>query len=221
MGRLDGKVALITGGSSGIGRATAILFAKEGAKVVVASRGAKLGEETVRMIQQVGGQARFVKTDVSKAQDVKNLVRVGVDTYGRLDVLFNNAGIEGDVIRTVELSEENYDLVLDTNLKGVWLGMKYGIPEMLKTGGGVIVNTSSMNGPIVALKGAPQYGASKAGVVALSRVVALEYATKNIRVNCINPGPTMTALFEGIKEAQPEAFKKVEDKLEKDISEEW
>jgi len=208
--RLSGKVALITGGSSGIGQATAVLFAKEGAKVVVASRGARLGEKTVGMIKQAGGEAKFVKADVSKAQDVKNLVRAVVNTYGRLDILFNNAGIEGDVISTVDLSEENYDEVLDTNLKGVWLGMKYGIPEMLKTGGGAIINTSSMNGPIVALKGAPHYGASKAGVVALSRVVALEYATKNIRVNCVNPGPTMTALFEGIKEAQPEAFKKIE-----------
>lgn len=210
MGRLSGKVAIVTGGSSGIGQAAAVLFAKEGANVVIASRGAGHGEETVVMIKEAGGEAKFVKADVSKARDVENMVRVAVDTYARLDILFNNAGIGGDIVRTVDLSEEKYDEVLDTNLKGVWLGMKYGIPEMLKTGGGVIINTASMSGPVVALKGAPHYGASKAGVVALSRVVALEYATKNIRVNCISPGPTLTPLFEVIREAQPEVFRKIE-----------
>lgn len=104
--------------------------------MVVDSRGARRGEETVRMIKEAGGEAKFVKADVSKAQDIENMVRAVVDTYGKLDILFNNAGIEGDVIRTVDLSEENYDEVLDTNLKGVWLGMKYGLPEMLKTEGG-------------------------------------------------------------------------------------
>ena len=210
MGRLNNKVAIITGGSAGIGQATAFLFAKEGASVVIASRGVEHAEETVKMIEEAGSEAKFVKTDVSKARDVENMVRFAVDNYGKLDILFNNAGIEGDVIATVDLSEENYDEVMNINLKGVWLGMKYGIPEMLKTGGGAIINTSSMNGPVVALKGAPHYGASKAGIVAISRVVALEYAEKNIRVNCINPGPTMTYLFECIKEAEPEAFRKLE-----------
>jgi NAD(P)-dependent dehydrogenase (short-subunit alcohol dehydrogenase family) len=210
MGRLVNKVAIITGGSVGIGKASALLFAQEGASVVIASRGAALGEETAAMIKAAGGEAKYVKTDVSQAKDVANMVKFAVDSYGKLDIMFNNAGIEGNVVGAVELSEENYDEVMDINLKGIWWGMKYGIPEMLKTGGGSIVNDASINGPVVAFKGAPHYGASKAGIVAISRVVALEYATRNIRVNCINPGYTMTRLLEGIRETQPDAFQRWE-----------
>lgn len=210
MGRLNNKVAIITGGSAGIGKAAAVLFAKEGASVVIASRGVELGEETVKMLKAAGGKAAFVKTDVSKPRDAENMVRFAVATYGRLDILFNNAGIEGDVVAMVDLTEDNYDQVMDINLKAVWLGMKYAIPEMLKAGGGAIVNDSSINGPVVAMKGAPHYGASKAGVVALSRVVALEYADKNIRVNCINPGYTMTRLLENIRDTQPDALRRWE-----------
>lgn len=194
MGRLDGKVATITGAGSGIGRATAVLFANEGAKVVVADWVAETGEETVRKIVEAGGEAIFVKTDVSRAESVKNMVQKTIDAYGKLDIIFNNAGVGGQVGPTEECTEENWDKVINVNLKGVWLGMKYAIPEMLKTGGGVIINTSSIN----ADRGMPNlaaYTASKGGVLSLSRVTAVECAPKNIRVNCINPGPTASAML--------------------------
>jgi len=213
MGRLKGKVALITGAGSGMGQVAAILFAKEGAKVVVVDWVAEGGEETVRMIKEAGGEATFVKADVSRAEDAKRMIRATVDSYGKLDILYNNAGIQGDVVRTADLSEENYDKVMAINLKGVWLGMKYAIPEMIRTGGGSIINTASMSGAMVAMKGAPHYGASKGGVVALSRVTAIEYVTKNIRVNCINPGLTLTPMSRGVMERDPEAFKRLTDPL--------
>lgn len=193
MGRLDGKVAIVTGAGSGIGRAVAILFAKEGAKAVVNCRTAETGEETVRMIREAGGEAIFVKADVSKAEDVKNMINTTIDTYGELNVLCNNAGIDKPGAPVVECTEESFDKIIATNLRGVFLGMKYAIPEMLKTGGGSIINTSSMAAD-VGVRGHAPYCASKGGIVSLSRVVALEYATQNIRVNCINPGPIATPL---------------------------
>ena len=205
MSRLDNKVAIVTGSGSGIGKASAILFAKEGAKVTVSCRTIETGEEVVRTIKKGGGEAIFVRTDVSKVEDVKRMIRVTVDTYGRLDVIFNNAGIQGDIVYTADLTEEGWDKIIDINLKGVWLGMKYAIPEMLKTGGGSIINTASICA-MEAVRGDPCYSASKGGIIALSRVTAIEYVTKNIRVNCINPGPILTVLQEEIQRLDPKSF---------------
>ena len=192
MGRIEDKVALITGGSSGIGQATALLFAKEGAKVVVAAHQVTGSlEETVAMIKASGGEASFVEADVSKSAEVENMVKTTVDTYGRLDILFNNAGNQQSLGTTVETSEEDFDRVINVNLKGVFLGMKYGIPQMLKTGGGSIVNTASINA-FIAFTNVPVYSAAKSGVVMLTKTAAMEYVNQNIRVNCVCPGFILT-----------------------------
>jgi len=140
MGRLDSKVAIITGAGSGMGRAAAILFAKEGAKVVIVDWATEGGEETLKMVKEAGGEALFVRADVSKTEDVKKMIQTAVDTYGKLDVLYNNAAI-APYEPLLESTEENWEKVISINLKGIWLGMKYAIPEMLKAGGGSIINT--------------------------------------------------------------------------------
>ncbi|HET9856598.1 MAG TPA: SDR family NAD(P)-dependent oxidoreductase, partial [Chthoniobacterales bacterium] len=146
MKEFDGKVALVTGGGSGIGRATALAFAREGAQVVIGNRNVQRGEETVAMIQKAGGTASFKRTDVLVAAEIEALVNHAVKTCGGLDLAFNNAGVEGDVAPLIEQTEANYDAIMDVNVKGVWLSMKYEIPRMLERGGGAIVNCSSVAG---------------------------------------------------------------------------
>lgn len=194
--RLRDKVALITGGASGIGRETALLFAAEGARLLVADVEDGSGKETVRLVEDQGGEAAFVHADVSKASDCEGMVRAAEETYGKLDVLFNNAGImHGSDDNAETTAEDVWDLTMGINLKGVFLGCKYGIPALRRAGGGSIINTASF----VALLGAatPQlaYTASKGGVLAMTRELAVLHARENIRVNALCPGPLRTELL--------------------------
>ncbi len=194
--RLKNKVALITGAGSGIGRETALLFAQEGASVVAVDINDAAGEETVAMIKAAGGAAAYVHADVSKAADAENMVRFAEETFGKLNVLFNNAGImHSSDDNAITTDEEIWDLTMDINLKGVFLGCKYGIPALQRAGGGSIINTASF----VALLGAatPQiaYTASKGGVLAMTRELAVVHARENIRVNALCPGPLHTELL--------------------------
>ncbi len=206
MGRLDGKVVLITGGGSGMGRLASVLFAREGAKVVVAEIAEGPGRETEAEIHGAGGAARFVRTDVARETDVAAAVRAGESTFGRLDVLYNNAGIflpEDGAI--TELEETVWDRVLNVNLKGTYLVCKHGIPALLRAGGGSIVNIASF----VALVGCtvPQdaYTASKGGVIALTRSLAVQFGPKGIRTNAICPGPIETPMLTSWLLTDPEA----------------
>ena len=197
MGKLDGKVALITGAASGIGRATALLFAREEAKIAVADCVPAGGQETVEMIQKSGGDAVFIEADVSQAADVERMVKTTVNTYGQIDILFNNAGVGQTGNSMLETTEDEWDRVLNINLKGVFLCSKWAIPVMLDQGGGVIINTASIAG-LVGLPGIPAYGVSKAGVIQLTRMMAAEYGRQNIRVNCICPGAIQTPMTESV-----------------------
>jgi NAD(P)-dependent dehydrogenase (short-subunit alcohol dehydrogenase family) len=221
MEQLKGKVALVTGGSSGIGRAAALAFAQAGASVVLAARGVERGTQVVREIQAAGGVATFVPADVSRAGDVEALIEKTVATYGRLDCAFNNAAsVEEPFAMTADFDEDQFDRSIALNLKSVWLCMKQEILQMLRQDqpGGAIVNTSSVNG----LGGVPQaslYAAAKAGVLALTKSAALEYARQGIRVNALVAGgfrtPMLEGVFDRVSSGNPEAreaiIKKYED----------
>ena len=214
--RFSGKVALVTGAASGIGRAGAQLFAREGAKVIVStSSNIKGGEETVELIKDAGGEASFFLCDVSKEQDVRKLIETALDRHGRLDFAFNNAGIGPDgkrvpVLDIVDMPEELWDRTIDINLKGVFLCLKYEMKQMAAQGGGAIVNTSSV-GAVKPQMGFCAYNASKSGLGGLTKTAALEGARHNIRVNSILPGPTQnTLLFEYLTTTVPEARSNME-----------
>jgi NAD(P)-dependent dehydrogenase (short-subunit alcohol dehydrogenase family) len=193
------KVAIITGSSSGIGRATAVALAKEGVKVTVAARRAKEGEETVRLVKEAGSDGFFVKTDVANEDDVRSLVEKTIKTYGKLDYAFNNAGIAEPLTPLVDQTSDIFDQIMNVNVKGVWLCMKYEIPEMIRTGGGAMVNMSSVAG-VIGYPQMPIYIASKHAVLGLTKSAALEYAKSGIRINAVAPGGVETDIVKQVDE---------------------
>lgn len=210
---LDGKVALITGAGSGIGRAIAVLFAKEGAEVGVADISDNDGKQTVAEIKKKGGGAVFVHGDVSKSDSVKKMVEVTFKEFGKLTVLVNNAGIES-VGSVAELTEEAWDKVIDVNLKGTFLCSKYSVPKIIQSGGGVIINIASVLG-LIGSKGESAYCASKGGIIALTRAMAMDFAPRGIRVNCICPGSVLTPTFERVMTAAGDYKSSFKRNLEK------
>ena len=189
------KVTIVTGGGSGIGRASAILFAKEGALVVIANRSVDRGEEAVNIIKEMGGEAHFVKTDICKKDDIINLITKTVEIFGRLDCAFNCAGIDGVKKNITDIEEEEWNEVIDTNLKGTFFLLKYEIKQMLKQGhGGTIVNMASINGLLGRPKRTP-YNSSRSGIISLTKTTALEYIKDKIRINCVAPAAVDTDLF--------------------------
>jgi NAD(P)-dependent dehydrogenase (short-subunit alcohol dehydrogenase family) len=200
---LASRIALVTGGTSGIGRAAAVALARAGATVVVAGRRPKEGEETVRLVKETGSTGLFVRTDTSVAKDVEKLVATTLASFGRLDIAFNNAGVESAVVKpTAEQDDDDFERVFAVNVRGVYLSMKYEIPAMLKSGGGSIVNTSSIAG-LIGMPGAGPYVASKHAVIGLTKNAALEYAKQNVRVNAVAPAAIDTPMFDRFTESVP------------------
>jgi NAD(P)-dependent dehydrogenase (short-subunit alcohol dehydrogenase family) len=201
-GMLAGKVALVTGAASGIGRASAIAFAREGAKVAVSDVDERGGKDTVHRIQHAGGQAAFFNADVSKSDEVEMLIEKTIQLYSHLDCAHNNAGIWGDTAATANCAEKNWDQVMSINLKGIYLCMKYEIIHMLEQGRGTIVNTSSSLG-LIGARNNPAYSASKHGVIGLTKSAALEYAEDGIRINAVCPGLTRTPMAANLMGTDP------------------
>ncbi|MFC1862587.1 SDR family oxidoreductase [Thermodesulfobacteriota bacterium] len=206
---LADKVALVTGGGSGIGRSAALTFAREGAKVVIIDMVVAGGEETVKMIEESGGDAIFIKADVTNVSDVEKSIKKTIETYQRLDCAFNNAGGGGEMANTSECTKENWDYVINVHLTGVWLCMKYEIREMLKQGGGAIVNTASIFGLVGTDSNLPAYTAAKHGVVGLTKAAALEYAEAKVRINAVCPGTIRTPSIVRFNEIDPDSEKKM------------
>lgn len=208
MGIFTDNVALVTGGGSGIGQASAFAFAREGACVVIADVDDDGGQHTVARIHDQGGEAIHIHCDVADINSVNRLISETIEKFGRLDCAVNNAGIQGNIATTAECSKDNWDRTIATNLSGIWHCMKGEIPEMLATGGGSIVNVSSNFG-LVGSPGMPAYSATKHGIIGLTKTSALEYAQLGIRVNAVCPGPVQTPMVDKILAAQPELAEKV------------
>jgi len=209
LGRLEGKVAIVTGSGAdaGMGRAVCVMFAQEGAKVVVTDI-IDGGEKTVSLIKEAGGEAIFVKADISSSKDVEKMVKKAVATYGKVDILYNNAAI-CPVVPLADTTEETYDKIMTINLKGAWLAMKHVIPEMIKAGGGSIINVASIAADAVQ-RGISVYGASKAGIIALTKYAAVEYAPQGIRANTVKPGTISTGLCLRVLGQNPGAKENIE-----------
>lgn len=195
MGLFQEKVVLVTGGNSGIGKVTAFAFAREGASVVISARRQDLGLEVVEAIKKEGGTAAFVQCDVTRGPDVENLVESAVETYGKLDIAFNNAGMAGDRVPMADMTEEQFDQIVNLNIKGTWWSMKYEIPAIIKSGGGCIVNCSS-TAAFKTTRGISIYTATKAALVGMTKGAAVDYAKKGVRINAVCPSVVETSLSE-------------------------